>query len=432
MTDHTSLRKPAPQAAMAPKPKTPAPVVHHATASGGRTLDARTQREMGSRFGHDFSQVRIHTDAQASESAQFVGANAYAVGSDIVFGEGRYAPGTTDGTRLLAHELTHVVQQARQGPGDPSRVSRRGDASEQEAQRVAEEVLGGNAVDVTAAPTAAIAREGGDSDNPFENPYLKWGGKVMENIPGLGFLGGAIGTAGDTVGMMSGKSTGDQVLSGAKAATGVAGMAAELGGFEGIFGGAGLFGEGGGLISALTGGSLIGEGGALSVLGGAAAEGGISGVAGTILPSLFGGAEGAAALPGVAGMEAFGAEGALMGGGLEGAAALGPAAAVLGAGLGGAAFGNYLAHNTEVGGDSVDSIGGIDRLLTGEGQPSAMLRLDDYRQEQWDAGGLGYLKSAGAGVAEGGVALAGAVGGLAEGAYHGLGAIGSGIAGLFD
>jgi len=85
-----------------------------------------------------------------------------------------------------------------------------------------------------------------------------------------------------------------------------------------------------------------------------------------------------------------------------------------------------------VGGDSVDSIGGIDRLLTGEGQPSAMLRLDDYRQEQWDAGGLGYLKSAGAGVAEGGVALAGAVGGLAEGAYHGLGAIGSGIAGLFD
>jgi hypothetical protein len=63
------------------------------------------------RFGFDFSQVRVHTDAQAAESARAVNALAYTVGSDIVFGAGQYAPGTAAGKRLLAHELTHVVQQ---------------------------------------------------------------------------------------------------------------------------------------------------------------------------------------------------------------------------------------------------------------------------------------------------------------------------------
>jgi hypothetical protein len=66
---------------------------------------------MEARFGYDFSRVRVHTDATAAESARAVQALAYTVGEDIVFGAGRYAPATGAGQRLLAHELTHVVQQ---------------------------------------------------------------------------------------------------------------------------------------------------------------------------------------------------------------------------------------------------------------------------------------------------------------------------------
>jgi len=67
---------------------------------------------MGQRFGHDFSQVRVHTGTAAEQSARDVNAHAYTVGHNIVFGSGRFAPGTHDGRRLLAHELTHVVQQS--------------------------------------------------------------------------------------------------------------------------------------------------------------------------------------------------------------------------------------------------------------------------------------------------------------------------------
>jgi hypothetical protein len=64
-------------------------------------------------FSQDFSRVRIHTDAKAAESARAVNARAYTVGHDIVFGAGQYVPGTSEGRRLIAHELTHVVQQQR-------------------------------------------------------------------------------------------------------------------------------------------------------------------------------------------------------------------------------------------------------------------------------------------------------------------------------
>ena len=64
------------------------------------------------RFGADFSQVQMHSDVQATESAQALNAKAYTVGQDVVFGTGQYAPGTSEGRRLMAHELTHVVQQS--------------------------------------------------------------------------------------------------------------------------------------------------------------------------------------------------------------------------------------------------------------------------------------------------------------------------------
>lgn len=79
--------------------------------SGGRPLEAPTRNFMEQRFAHDFSAVRVHTDNAAAASAAQIQANAYTFGNDVVFAAGRYAPETSDGRRLLAHELTHVVQQ---------------------------------------------------------------------------------------------------------------------------------------------------------------------------------------------------------------------------------------------------------------------------------------------------------------------------------
>ncbi len=86
-------------------------VVHEVLQSAGQPLDPAARAYFEPRFGHDFSQVRIHSDGRAAESARAVGALAYTVGSDIVFDQGRFAPSTETGRHLLGHELTHVVQQ---------------------------------------------------------------------------------------------------------------------------------------------------------------------------------------------------------------------------------------------------------------------------------------------------------------------------------
>jgi hypothetical protein len=87
------------------------PIVHEALASAGRPLDPSARAFMEPRFGHDFSRVRVHTDHTAARSAEAVAARAYTVGSHMVFGAGRYAPASQEGRRLIAHELTHVLQQ---------------------------------------------------------------------------------------------------------------------------------------------------------------------------------------------------------------------------------------------------------------------------------------------------------------------------------
>jgi hypothetical protein len=107
----------------------------------GSELDPGTRSFMESRFGHDFSGVRIHSDEQAAASAHDVSANAYTVGSAIVFNQGQYQPHTPSGKKLLAHELVHVVQQDGNAPS--LRVSEPDEPVEQEANRVAEQVSGG-------------------------------------------------------------------------------------------------------------------------------------------------------------------------------------------------------------------------------------------------------------------------------------------------
>ncbi len=115
------------------------PIVHNVLRSAGQPLDTATRSFMEPHFNHDFSQVRVHTDEKAAESTQAVNALAYTVGRNIVFGIGQYAPGTIAGKRLLAHELTHVVQQGRQPISAQAKLQMNEpeDSFEQEADRVA-------------------------------------------------------------------------------------------------------------------------------------------------------------------------------------------------------------------------------------------------------------------------------------------------------
>jgi hypothetical protein len=87
------------------------PIVHEVLRSPGEPLDAGTRAFMEPRFGHDFSEVRIHADEKGAQSAHAVNAHAYTVGNDIIFGAGAYEPTSQTGKSLLAHELAHVVQQ---------------------------------------------------------------------------------------------------------------------------------------------------------------------------------------------------------------------------------------------------------------------------------------------------------------------------------
>ena len=89
------------------------PIVSQVLSSGGGLpMDSGTRQFMESRMGQDFSQVRVHTDARAAESARAIQARAYTSGRDVVFGSGEYRPESEGGKRLLAHELVHVGQQS--------------------------------------------------------------------------------------------------------------------------------------------------------------------------------------------------------------------------------------------------------------------------------------------------------------------------------
>jgi hypothetical protein len=113
---------------------------------GGRPLEPEVRGLMERRLGADFGDVRVHTDHAASESARAISAQAYTVGSDVVFQSGRYQPASPGGQRMLAHELTHVVQQ-RSGPvdGTPAAggisISDPSDRFEQAAERNADLVM---------------------------------------------------------------------------------------------------------------------------------------------------------------------------------------------------------------------------------------------------------------------------------------------------
>ncbi|MGH7486487.1 MAG: DUF4157 domain-containing protein, partial [bacterium] len=127
--------------------------------STGRPLDPATRTSMDSRFRFDFSRVRIHDDAQAAASTSAVSALAYTVGHHVVFGPGQYSPTTAAGRRLLAHELTHVVQQSAAGSTTAQRftIGPANSPAEREAEEVAEAVAADAAMSsITETPTSPL------------------------------------------------------------------------------------------------------------------------------------------------------------------------------------------------------------------------------------------------------------------------------------
>ncbi|MFH8252477.1 DUF4157 domain-containing protein [Microbacterium sp. B2969] len=140
-------------------------------SGGGASLDRDVRNDMEGRLGADFSDVRVHTDAAAHDSARSVGAHAYTVGSHVVFQRDAYDPGSTAGRTTLAHELTHVMQQ-RSGPvdGTPTgggvSVSDPGDRYEQAASANAERVMGDAAPVQRSTEIPVVQR----AENPDEEP----------------------------------------------------------------------------------------------------------------------------------------------------------------------------------------------------------------------------------------------------------------------
>ena len=172
------------RAATSNEPTTVPPIISEVLRSPGQALDTNTRVFMEPRFGHDFSGVRVHTDAKAAESARAVNALAFTVGRDVVFGGGQYLPGTTMGQKLLAHELTHVVQQSsanssRQLQGKLT-INHPGDAFEQEADAVAGRVMAGAHASASLTPShPTIQRETPGGDAEKKPPEKKEPGEVI-------------------------------------------------------------------------------------------------------------------------------------------------------------------------------------------------------------------------------------------------------------
>jgi hypothetical protein len=140
-----------------------AQTAERATHSPGEALDPQVRDAMEARFGQDFGDVRVHADAEAAQIAGDVGAAAFAIGDDLVFDRGAYAPDTGLGEHILAHELAHVVQQrrpaaARLDDSGPIETTQPGDAAERDAAAAASTVSSGASASVTHTAPASIAR----------------------------------------------------------------------------------------------------------------------------------------------------------------------------------------------------------------------------------------------------------------------------------
>jgi hypothetical protein len=146
------------------------PIVHQVLRSIGESIDPQTRTFMASRFGHDFSRVRVHTNAEAAASARAVNALAYTVGSHVVFGHGQYAPHSAAGRRLIAHELAHGIQQRFATPAlDGLHIDDASSSAEREGSKAADAVMSGNAPHLTRRETV-LARQTPTAEQPASLP----------------------------------------------------------------------------------------------------------------------------------------------------------------------------------------------------------------------------------------------------------------------
>lgn len=140
------------------------PIVHETLAAPGLPLEPAVREPMEAAFGADFSRVRVHLDGRAARSARAVHALAYTVGREVVFGAGQYRPQTESGRELLAHELTHVVQQGGVSPARGSEIAIGPEHDEAEraaasnASALASGAGGGPSPGFSAAPSSAVLR----------------------------------------------------------------------------------------------------------------------------------------------------------------------------------------------------------------------------------------------------------------------------------
>lgn len=140
--------------------------------SSGQPLEESIQASMGQAMGADFSGVRVHTSPEADELNHQIGAEAFTTAQDIFFRQNAYAPHSTEGQRLIAHELTHVVQQGTGAASSGGRmtVNAPDDAFEHEANATARAVTGATA---NAGASAAVQRQTEEEEELEENQFVQ-------------------------------------------------------------------------------------------------------------------------------------------------------------------------------------------------------------------------------------------------------------------
>jgi Domain of unknown function (DUF4157) len=155
------------------------PIVGEVLNSPGHSLDPMTRAFMEPRFGYDFSRVRVHTDVQSDDAARSIQARAFTVDQNIVFGQGQYRPESHDGRQLIAHELTHVIQQS--STGDNHRVQSHENPRLSPVSPISQPVQ-------QRQPTNLVQRQPSDAGMPVsDESYLKQVNCLVRN--GLGYGG---------------------------------------------------------------------------------------------------------------------------------------------------------------------------------------------------------------------------------------------------
>ncbi|PSQ15377.1 hypothetical protein BRD00_13820 [Halobacteriales archaeon QS_8_69_26] len=199
----------------------PSDLVQSVVSSGGGGLDPSVRGEMESKMGADFSDVRVHTGPKANKAAEAIDAKAFTVGNHVAFNSGQYDPSSSEGKHTIAHELAHVRQQAdqtrrmvqRAQQGGDIEISDPSDPHEQEAERVAREVMAGDEVSVDAvAQSATIGRSSRaavqsgtrpGSGDPAQGMGMDVKGLLDQMAELKSSMGGGGDGGGDDGGMMS-------------------------------------------------------------------------------------------------------------------------------------------------------------------------------------------------------------------------------------